>query len=353
MDKLLTELLSPFAGRLVATFSAISIAFWATGLMVVRLAHPRLVSNTCLGRDDLCGLWTRQWSQAMMPAAAILIGVIILSTIVLALAPATLTFLHGGWWWRRLGTWRQRAARNKHKNRAQKGDRHRCGRYPQGVPSTTVKPSLRDRWRRLSRKGKPEKQKKPPPGRTFHAIDVPLQPTRLGNVFAAAQQRIVAKHGFRMNSCRRLLVEVMSQEKRAELEALIGSVMRRVHTMNWFLLATVWAVFLPGAYWMLWVAACLSMAHWMYREVCQAACEYCDALEAVVTVHRKQLYHAVGFPLPKSTEDELRRGGELSGYLDRGTEVPCILFQWQADSGTTAGALEGRPKPAAPDIAGR
>ena len=96
MDKLLTELLSPFAGRLVTTFSAVSIAFWAIGLMVVRLVHPRLLSSTCLGRDDLCGLSTRQWSQAMMPVGAILIAVIILSTIVLALAPAMLTFLHGG-----------------------------------------------------------------------------------------------------------------------------------------------------------------------------------------------------------------------------------------------------------------
>ncbi len=213
-------------------------------------------------------------------------------------------------------------ARNKHKGRAQNGDRHRCGRYPQGVPSKTAKLSLRDRWRRLGGKDEPEK----PLGRTFRAIDVPLQPTRLGNVFAAAQQRIVAKHGFRMNSCRRLLVEVMSQEKRAELEALIGSVMRRVHTMNWFLLAIVWAVFLPGFYPMLWVAVCLLMAYWMYCEVCKAACEYCDTLEVVVTVHRNQLYHAVGFPLPESTEDESRRGGELSGYLDRGTEVPCTFF---------------------------
>lgn len=339
MDKLLVELLSPFAGRLVATFSAVSIAFWGVGMTVVHLGHWLPLDGLCLVRGDFCGLTDGRWKEAAGPVGAALVVIVVLSTIVLALAPAVLKFLHsGGPLWRTPGIRRQRRARELHKRLAQDGEKHRCSRYPHGVPSKKAKRSRRDWVKGLFTSAPGADSDTPPKEPTFVAIDVPLQPTRLANVFAATQQRIVAKHGLRMNSCRRLLVEVMPARKRAELEALTGAVLRRVHTMTWFLVAIVWAPALPGYWWMLWVAACLVMAHWMYREVCQAACECCDALEAVVAVQRHQLYRAVGFPLPASTADEPRCGAELSGYLDRSTEVPHTVFAWSGDSGTSSAA---------------
>lgn len=338
MDKLLVELLSPFAGRLVATFSAVSVAFWCVGMTVVHVAHWRPLDGLCVVRGDFCGLTDGHWKEAAGPVGAALVVIVVLSTIVLALAPAVLNFLHsGGPLWRKAGTCRQRRTRDRHKKLAQKGEKHRCNRYPHGVPSKRRRQSWRDRARQLV-PWRGANSDVPVRDGVFVAIDVPLQPTRLANVFAAAQQRIVAKHGLRMNSCRRLLVEVMPAPKRAELEALSGAVLRRVHTMTWFLFAIVWALALPGLWWLLWVAACLLMAHWMYLEVCHAAGEYCDALEAVVAVQRHQLYRVVGFPVPGSTADEPRRGAELSGYLDRCTEVPRTVLAWSGDSGKSVAA---------------
>lgn len=320
MEKLLTELLSPFAGRLVATFSAISLAFWVTGIAIAH-SYPSKLLPPCLGHKDLCGILSGSWKTAALPTAVLAVVVIVISASVLASTSGMLTFLHGPDWWRRPGTALQRNARIDHSKRWTAGRRHRGSRYPHGLTSkSTDVPPL--------------------------PTDVPLSSTRLANVFAAAQHRILVKHGLRMGSCRRLLIEVLAKEKRAELEALSGAVMRRVHTLNWFLITTVLAFLLPNPLISLcWAGASLLMAFLMYRAVCDAAGEYCDALEAVVVVHRADLYTAAGFPPPTSTADEPRRGRQLSAYL-KGGELPTdTRLQWSRKGAVESAPGSPRPNP--------
>jgi hypothetical protein len=305
VDKLLTELLSPFAGRLIATVSLASTVFWALGLVILRFCHPQPLPACASGGVDLCGALTGHWAQAVVPGLLFFGGVFVVSTIILAFPRWTLEVLSGrGWWWHTVGVACQDIARERHAGRAGKKQRHRGRWYPQGVPRKSA-------------------------GHPVHPNDVPLESTRLANVFAATQQRILARHGLRMSSCQWLLLEVSPPEKKAELEHLSQAVLRRVHALEWFVLTAVWAYFLPTAgVRVAWVLACLVAAHWAYREVCRAAVEYCEVLDATVTTHRMRLYRAAGFPLPQSTSDEPIRGNELSGYLDRSRSPGHVEFVW-------------------------
>lgn len=298
MTKFLTELLSPFAGRLLAAVSLASTVFWIVGLVILWRCHPQPMPACPSGGRDLCGVLSGHWSSALLPGLLFSGGVLLVSAVILSFPRWTLGLLCGrGWWWRRPGGEFQRIARAHHADRAKRRRPNRGRWYPQGVPH----------------------------GKAFAALaqrdDVPLESTRLGNVFAAVQHRIRLRHGLRVDSCQWLLLAVMPAEKRAELEALSGAVLRRVHAWEWFLLTASWAFFLPGFGAKAgWVAVCVLAAHWAYREICRASADYCEVLEVAVLTNRPALYRAVGFPVPKSTLAERNSGDELSRYLDRRVE---------------------------------
>jgi hypothetical protein len=241
----------------------------------------------------------------LVPALLFFGGVFLISATILTFPRWTLALLCGRGWWNLPGVALQKSARKRHVNREQRGRRHRRRGYPQGVPA---------KYKKDADSALP--------------TDVALEPTRLGNVFAAAQHRILLRHGLWMASCQWLLLEIMPAEKRSALEALSDAVLRRVHAWEWLILTASWACFLPGtAAKVIWVAVCLLAAHWAYREICRASADYCDVLEAIVLTHRPALYRAVGFPVPKSTDDEPRKGLELSGYLDQRERV-SIPLRW-------------------------
>ncbi|MFG1641274.1 hypothetical protein ACGFMK_13385 [Amycolatopsis sp. NPDC049252] len=310
MDKLLTALLSPFAGRLIATVSLASTVFWAVGLVVLGACHPQPLPACASGGGDLCGVLSGHWAQAVVPALFFFGGVFVVSTVILSFPRWTLEALSGrGWWWRVLGRACQDRARTRHAASATRRRQHRSRWYPHGVP-----------WNY--------------PAYLLLPTDVPLEPTRLANVFAATQQRILSRHGLWMSSCQWLLLEVSPPEKKAEFEQLSQAVLRRVHALEWFVLTTAWAYFLPAAgARVAWVLVCLAAAHWAYREVCRAAAEYCEVLDATVTTHRMRLYRAAGFPLPQSTSEELAKGHELSAYLDRSRPTGHVEFVWPDAAG--------------------
>ncbi len=307
MNKLITELLSPFAGRLLAGVSLASTVFWLVGLVILWRCHPQPLPSCPSGGRDLCGVLSGHWSSALLPGLLFFGGVFLVSATILAFPRWTLELLCGrGWGWRKLGEHCQEIAWERHADRVRKGRRHRIRCYPWGAHGEEdgVEPD-----------------------------DVQLEPTRLGNVFAAAQHRIASRHGLRMDSCQWLLLAVMPAERRIELEALSGAVLRRVHALEWFLLTASWAFFLPGgAAKAGWVAVCLLAAHWAYREICQASADYCEVLEVAVLTNRPALYRAVGFPVPKSTADDRRKGAKLSDYLDRRDRVDMVL-RWPEQGG--------------------
>jgi hypothetical protein len=299
VNKFITELLSPFAGRLMAGVSLASTLFWLVGLVVLWRFHPQPLPACPSGGRDLCGVLSGHWSEAILPGLLFFGGVFFISAAILTFPRWTLELLCGrGWWWRAPGRYFQGIAADRQADREVERLRHRGRWYPKAQGTADYVPS---------------------PGRF-------LEPTRLGNVFAATQQRILIRHGLRMDSCQWLLLGVMPAEKRTELEALSGAVLRRVHALEWFVLTTAWAFLLPGtAAKVVWVVVCLLAAHWAYREICRASGDYCEVLEVIVLTSRPALYRAVGFSVPKSTGDDRRKGRELSGYLDPREPVDVAL----------------------------
>ena len=300
MNKLITDLLSPFAGRLLAGVSLASTVFWLVGLVMLWRFHPQPLPACPSGGHDLCGVLSGHWSSALLPALLFFGGVFLVSATILSSPRWTLELLCGrGWWWRKPGEYFQGIAWERQAERVRNDRPSRIRWYPWGDP-----------------------------GGEDHAesTDFRLEPTRLGNVFAAAQHRIDLRHGLRMDSCQWLLLAVLPAEKRAELETLSGAVLRRVHVVEWFLLTAAWAFLLPGAAAKAgWVVVCVLAAHWAYREICRAAADYCELLEVAVLTNRPALYRAVGFPVPMSLKDARRKGRALSGYLDSQEEVEMVL----------------------------
>jgi hypothetical protein len=155
----------------------------------------------------------------------------------------------------------------------------------------------------------------------------------LGNVFAAARQRVLARHGLRLHSCWSYLLAVLPAPARAELERHSTDVLMRTQAVLWSLAATSYAVLLPGAPMKAgWVLASLIAAYLAYRQVCTVAANYCDAIEGIIVAHRKSLYEVAGFALPTSIADEHKKGMELSSYLDRLKLSPWTRISWPASS---------------------
>jgi hypothetical protein len=295
---------TPFVGRLAATVTTASILSWLAGTVLFHLCHPQSAPDCPSGGEDLCGVLSGHWSAAVLPLVIAALFVVVVSALVLAGSRWTLEIMQGpGWWWRP-GRVCQDFRRQRQVRRRALGRRHRCRYYPQGVP-------------------------RKPTSDTPRANDVSLQPTLFGNVFAAAQQRILGAFGLRMSSCRWLLVEILSAEERTELSSRSSSVMRRVLVIQWAVLDAGWAFLIPRFGWqVLWVTLCMAVVFVVYLDSCREAVEYCGAIEAVLAVHRRKLYRAVGLPAPRSTVEEPGMGLELSGYLDRQTSIGHKPLRW-------------------------
>jgi hypothetical protein len=253
-------------------------------------------------------------------AVLALIALIITAEIVVTPVAEVTQFLSGSRWSkRRLFVWLQHRTRERSVRRG-------YGPRDLSSDSARVRPiSIRSRLRAdRYPQGMPRKRHDDPP----RLVDVELEPTFLGNVFAATHQYILAVYGLRLHSCWKPLLIVLPPDDAAKLTASSGVVLARAEAVIWAVLTCVWAVWFDGTLWKIgWVLGWLTIAYLAYRGVCTAAGAYCDDLRAMVFVHRLLLYKAANFPLPKSTADELRTGPELSGYLDRCGPPPPIKFR--------------------------
>jgi hypothetical protein len=232
------------------------------------------------------------------------LAIMLSSVLLFSRAAATAQFLSGCHWrhMRGLGKFVQHCARDR-ATRREHGDRKVGSPFP---------PTFRGGRSRSYRypHGSPRKPHDDPPLPT----DVPLEPTFLGNVFAASRQRILHTDGLYLQGCWHVLLAVLPQEHRVRLEVTSAALLSRAQAVTWSVVSVVWAVWLPDLTWKaLWVLGCLVGAYGGYRGMCAAAGSYCDQMEAIVSVNRPLLYEKLGLPPVMLTPDQQRKRQERFG----------------------------------------
>jgi hypothetical protein len=321
MDKIVSDLLSPIIRHLTLGSLTAAALFWGMGLSLFHQFHPQALPGCSTGGTDLCGLIAKSdVDRQIVVGVGVLIVIFITAEAVFTRAAKVTQFLSGTRWSkRRLFVFFQ--------------DHFRERLIKRGYGSRDVSPgSVRARrinirsLRRANRypHGMPRTPHDDPP----RLVDVPLEPTFLGNVFAALHQRILATHGLRLASCWELLLSVLPDDAMKKLVAPSSVVLVRAQIVIWAVMNCIWAVWLDNWLWRAgWVFTWLAVAYLAYRELCTAAGKYCDRLGAIVFAHRWLLYEVAKLPSPKSTADELRTGLELSGQLDRRGPLRSLKFR--------------------------
>ncbi|MDQ3152492.1 MAG: hypothetical protein M3R63_12480 [Actinomycetota bacterium] len=284
--------------------------------------HPQSLPGCPTGGADLCGLLARndfyRWSTAGVLG---LVAILFTAQAVFARAAEVTQFLSGTRWSkRRLLVFLQYRFRKRLVKRG-------YGSLDLSAGSDRVRPvNIRCRLRAdRYPHGSPRKPHEDPP-QPPRSVDVPLEPTFLGNVFAAMHQHILAVHGLRLQSCWTFLLMVLPDDKKANLLISSSVVLTKTQSVSWALMNCIWVVWIPGALWKIgWVCGWLAVAYFAYRGVRTAAGVYCDELRAIVVSYRFQLYERANFRLPKSIAEELQAGLDLSGYLDRKGPPPASV----------------------------
>jgi hypothetical protein len=325
MDKFVGELLSPIARHLTRhlTLGSLSAAvlFWGMGIFLFHQFHPQSPPGCPTGGADLCGLLARndgyRWSAAGVLG---LVAIFFTAQAVSARAVEVTQFLSGTRWSkRRLFVFLQYRFRERLIKRG-------YGSRDLSAGSDRVRPvNIRCRLRAdRYPHGVPRKPHEYPP----QPVDVPLEPTFLGNVFAAMHQHILAVHGLRLQSCWKLLLMVLPDDKKANLLTSSSVVLAKAQSVIWALMNCIWVVWIPGALWKIgWVYGWLVVAYLAYRGVCTAAGVYCDELRAIIFAYQFDLYKRVNFKPPTSTADAPRTGRNLSNHLDRRWSLASVMFE--------------------------
>ena len=150
-------------------------------------------------------------------------------------------------------------------------------------------------------------------------------PTRLGNIRRAAEEWPRDKYGLDPETCLPRLWLLLPDGARQEL--------MRARTN----LDVAAAVFLSGVlfvawtFWAWWAAPLgLLAALSAYQMMPGAAVIYGDLVEAAFDIHRRSLYEALRWPLPKDPREERSTGMQVTQYLYRGSDAPRPRFTEQA-----------------------
>lgn len=301
MDKFLGDLLHPFTTRIAAGNLGAVVMFWGTGLLLFHFFHPQPLLFCTKGGTDFCGLLSGDGSRIMVAALCLVIGMVASS--LFSRATSAEQFLAGCNWWRLkgLGLLLQDRARRRATERA-----HPNREIPAGVDAPPRLPSRDGRatWRHYPH-GTPRKQLDGPGRRT----DIALEPTFLGNVFAACQQRIIVDNDLELSVCWRILLAILPADEQARLGARSVALVSRIQAVPLSAATAVWAVWLPGTAWkVVWVIAWLTITYVVYRETCKAAGRYCDCIEALIIVHRDVLRQKLNSP-----REQLRKWAPFTG----------------------------------------
>jgi hypothetical protein len=161
-----------------------------------------------------------------------------------------------------------------------------------------------------------------------------VRPTRVGNAFAALDQRVRRRHGLDLSTCWPLIEQTLPQPARDRLEAASRRVAGRIQNLLWTVAALAWLPAFPARLAVLIAVACAVLAVLLWWAVSGAVEQYCALIEATVAAHRRAMYVAVGWCPPTSTAQEPERGRALTGYLNRLSDVGDVALEWPDDAAT-------------------
>lgn len=154
--------------------------------------------------------------------------------------------------------------------------------------------------------------------RVSHALRYPSlrhlpdpRPTRVGNRFAALDERVQHRFGYELGVVWNVLVASLPQNARDKLIAKSESIILACQHLLLAGLATVAAfVVIPGVSLLLvvpLVLALVTVAAW--RVVAQTADEYCDLILTMLILHRDCLSTALGEKPPSGLDADLQKHG--------------------------------------------
>ncbi|PSN14187.1 hypothetical protein C7293_12770 [filamentous cyanobacterium CCT1] len=149
-----------------------------------------------------------------------------------------------------------------------------------------------------------------------------LMPTRLGNSLRAAELRPQSKYGLDAVVCWPHLWLLLPDQARNELQEARANLNTAARIWLWGVLFILWT---PLALWAL--PAGLGVAWFAYRWLLSAARSYGDLLDAVFDLYRNELYKALRWPSPASSDEEKIMGARLSEYLWRGPVRPISYLK--------------------------
>jgi hypothetical protein len=161
-----------------------------------------------------------------------------------------------------------------------------------------------------------------------HRPDAPdrLLPTRLGNILRAAESHPRDRYELDAVKCWPAFWLVLPESTKKELADARTRLDAGAATWLWsllFLVWTVWAWWAPLAS----VAGMLAAYVWAIR----AAGSFGELVGAAFDVHRRELYKALHWPLPRNAAEERARGRALTEYLWWGSDSRDVEFVTPAE----------------------
>jgi hypothetical protein len=148
-----------------------------------------------------------------------------------------------------------------------------------------------------------------------------LLPTTLGNILRARERAPERKYGLDAIVCWPRLWPLLPENVRTDLTNARSSLDRLAELWFWGLFFMLWAFLTPwaGLISLLWMLMTYGMA-------CQSAMAYGDLLESAFDLHRFLLYDALGWNLPKNSQEEKALGSQLTEFLWRGISPKKLTY---------------------------
>jgi hypothetical protein len=348
VDRFVAALAEPWSRRWRGQAAGAALAFWAAGLTVYLLRWPATAFH-CQAPMTTAGPWCRLQNPSALAVAAVALVTAILAgstVLVSAIAPGLLGLLAGEVW-----PWHGRSAaafrpalrwlirrQVDARGRAAAAGRPVSGQPPSVTPGTGARQRAHRALAANAAYGRVDRaaaarMRRYPPNIAFTA------PTRIGSAFAAMTERVWRRHGLDLSVCWEAIIAVLPGSARDSLAQESTRLTRRAQNLIWACSSAVWAAFL-GPPWAVigWLAGAAALASLLYGGVRSAAETYCDLIEAIVAVHRRQLYEGLGLALPDSAAAEIVTGAALSAYLS-GVAPAELTFSWQTDVRSEAQAV--------------
>lgn len=334
MDSLVKALAEPWARWWGSQNIGAALAFWAAGLLAWAARRPGGLRCARASHDTWCQIQqagTAGTVVAVVAAAAVVAGSALL---VGALAPWLIRFLSGAGWPYQGSITRVSRPAARWLIRRQVSRRGRLAAAGGGPPAEPDPvddgPGARRRNHEAIARYAEHRavDRSAAAGLRRYPDDRGLMaPTRIGCALAAVGERVGKRHALDLEWCWEPLLAVLPAEPRQLLASESLRVTQRGQGLVWSVLALVWTALIPFPWAVLWVLAALLGACLLNAGLRDAACIYCDLVEALVAANRHLLYRSLGLDPPESAAAELSAGRRLSDYL-AGRGDTGLVFRW-------------------------